>query len=350
MTAAKGVFSPLDQQLELWEKHWSEGLAKEAVWLSGLVDSYEQAEAVMSRIGHIFMSDSTIWRRVEQWGARFKELEQERQEQATALPAQGAIIPGLPKCSERMGVAMDGAMVHVRQEGWKELKVGCVFDIELQPVFDKKSQEWIELGHAINTSYVAYLGGPELFGDLLWTEAQARGWQERYDTQVIGDGARWIWNLTEEHFFDSQQTVDYYHALTHLHTAAHLYHADDETAAQRWYKSTETTLFQGHAEQIANTLLQKATGNSQRAKDLRTEAGYFQNNKRRMQYMELREEGYPIGSGMVESGAKQFKARFTGPGMRWSRDGIERLIPIRAAIMGGQFDTLWPSVYNPPRN
>ena len=32
--------------------------------------------------------------------------------------------------------------------------------------------------------------------------------------------------------------------------------------------------------------------------------------------LELREEGYVIGSGMVESGVKRFKARFCGPGMR----------------------------------
>ena len=45
-------------------------------------------------------------------------------------------------------------------------------------------------------------------------------------------------------------------------------------------------------------------------------AGYFENNQHRMNYLELREEGWLIGSGMVESGAKQFKDRFTGPGMR----------------------------------
>ncbi len=50
-------------------------------------------------------------------------------------------------------------------------------------------------------------------------------------------------------------------------------------------------------------------------------AGYFDPNQRRMNYLELREEGWPIGSGMVESGAKQYKDRFTGPGMRWSRRG-----------------------------
>ena len=36
---------------------------------------------------------------------------------------------------------------------------------------------------------------------------------------------------------------------------------------------------------------------------------------------------------MDESEAKQFKVRFSGPGMRWSRPGLERLLPIRSGLM-----------------
>jgi hypothetical protein len=61
-----------------------------------------------------------------------------------------------------------------------------------------------------------------------------------------------------------------------------------------------------------------------------------------MDYLTCREEGYLIGSGTVESGAKQFKARFTGPGMRWSRPVIERLIPIRSAVLSRSFVPFGP--------
>lgn len=60
-----------------------------------------------------------------------------------------------------------------------------------------------------------------------------------------------------------------------------------------------------------------------------------------MQYHQFREEGYPIGSGTVESGIKQFKARLTSPGMRWSRPGAERMLVIRAAVLADTFDDLW---------
>ena len=50
-----------------------------------------------------------------------------------------------------------------------------------------------------------------------------------------------------------------------------------------------------------------------------------------MQYQEFQEQYYPIGSGTGESGVKQFKARLTGAGMRWSR---------LAAVLGHHFDQL----------
>ena len=58
--------------------------------------------------------------------------------------------------------------------------------------------------------------------------------------------------------------------------------------------------------------------------------------------------GQTLGSGFVESGAKQFKARLAGPGMHWSRTGAERLLPIRSAILSGRFDQVWHSAYNSP--
>ena len=67
-----------------------------------------------------------------------------------------------------------------------------------------------------------------------------------------------------------------------------------------------------------------------------------------MQYLELREDDFLIGSGMVESGCKQYKARFCGPGMRWSRKGAENLLPIRAAVLSRRFDTMWDAAHALP--
>ena len=123
------------------------------------------------------------------------------------------------------------------------------------------------------------------------------------------------------------------------------------SSTKRWFKAQETVLFQGHALRIVQQLEKAACDRPPDvAEELCQEAGYFRHNERRMNYLEVREEGWPIGSGMVESGGKQFKARFAGSGMRWSRVGAERLIPVRAAIMSRRFDELWARAYNSPQN
>lgn len=319
------------------------------VWLSGAVDSFAEAEKVFERIGHLTISDSSIWRRKEKWGKRFKEVEEEEREQANTLSSANAFRERVLGSQKRIGVSMDGTMVHIRDEGWKELKVGCSFDIKVLPTWNKESQEWEDLAHAIDNRYTAHLGGPELFGQLLWTEAKQRGWEGAADKEVVGDGAPWIWNLVRDHFYDAREAVDWYHALEHLSDTAGLLHEEGTPAAKKWYKSAEKALYQGHAERIAEELLDVATDYPEEVADkLQNQATYLDTHKRRMQYLELREDGYVIGSGMVESGGKQFKSRFCGPGMRWSRTGIERLIPIRAAIMSRCFDAAWLAVYNAP--
>lgn len=64
----------------------------------------------------------------------------------------------------------------------------------------------------------------------------------------------------------------------------------------------------------------------------------------------MRDAGFPLGSGMLESGCKQFGARFNRAGMRWSRAGAECLIPLRAAILSDRFEEVWHAAYNSPLN
>jgi hypothetical protein len=89
---------------------------------------------------------------------------------------------------------------------------------------------------------------------------------------------------------------------------------------QHWLNEHKQILFEGQALHLAQTLQALAAGQTGGVRDnLLEQAGYLENHQHGMNYLELREEGWLIGSGMVESGAKQFKDRFTGPGMRLPR-------------------------------
>ena len=345
-----GLF-PLDRQLDVKERNWSESIIREAAWLSGISGSYEQVEEVLIRIGKINMDDSTLWRHVQKRGEILREAEEKRKEKAMALPQIGERPRQPSPGADRMGVGIDGAMVNIRDEGWKEFKVGAVYEIAERPVRDPITGEWTNIAGAVNNSYVAHLGDAQGFGPLIWSAAQSRGWEDARDTQTIGDGAHWIWNLADEYFPLSIRTVDWYHGSEYLHDAARFLFPASASATTRWFNRAETMLFQRQARSIADAISDKVDAKPSLATDeLSAAVTYFHNNHQRMQYMEFREDGFPIGSGMVESAAKQFKARFTGPGMRWSRPGLQRLIPIRAAALSHAFDDLWNSVFSSPPN
>jgi hypothetical protein len=183
---------------------------------------------------------------------------------------------------------------------------------------------------------------------MVFAEARRRGWEQAQDTQVVADGTCWIWNQADLHFGQSHQLVDWYHADEHLANTAKLFKGEGTAGFQSWFNSRETALYQGHDERIACELEEAANQLPKAADDLRREAGYFRDHQHRMNYLEMREEEYVIGSGMVEGGAKQYQARLCGPGMRWSRPGAEHIIPIRTAILSGRFADLWQKVYNSP--
>lgn len=230
------------------------------------------------------------------------------------------------------GVSIDGGMVNIRQQGWKAMKVGAVYDVVLSLEYDKHSDEYAEFAHADNIAYTAVLGDVAAFAPALWALAVQENVPTAHTSSVTSDGAEWIWNLVGDLFPDSCQIVDYFHALQHLALAAAALFPDKPAQAERWYADRQDDLFLGHIAAITAPLDQA---------DLPEFSHYFHAHQRRMQYHQFREDGFPIGSGSVESTVKQFKARLSGPGMRWTPDGAQRMLLIRAAVLDHSFDDRW---------
>lgn len=308
---------------------YSPGLTKQMVWLSGLLP-FEQAAQVFERIGCRVVPGSTLWDQSRRHGERMKaHLERQREH---VSPERVILPPPGRDHDEPKGISLDGGMVNVRGEGWKEIKVGAVFEVEEQAEADPISGEEVLQARGVNVEYAAVLGSPEAFGPALWALAVEREVPQAAKTSVTADGAEWIWNLAADYFPDSEQIVDWYHACDHLHQAAGALHPENPERAQAWFQGRRENLFLGEVQAITAPLDEVG---------LEDQSHYFHTHQRRMRYQEFREEGYPIGSGTVESGIKQFKVRLSGPGMRWSRPGAERMLAIRGAVMGETFDRLW---------
>ena len=167
------MFFPLDEVLALPERHWSTGVVRRVVWLSGKF-SYGDALAVLEEEGELGISKSTVWQLTQRWGERIGAAVAEEEVQVKAQARAWSTPHGqLP--SGKQGVAIDGAMLYLRGEGWKEFKAGCVFDVENEMRRDKRTGDYAEYGHAANLSYVGSLAPAAEFGWEIWTEAQRRG-------------------------------------------------------------------------------------------------------------------------------------------------------------------------------
>lgn len=304
-------------------------MAKQMVWLSGHLP-YAQAAEVFGRIAYRHIPAASIWRQTQKHGER---LEQAAAHEARHVAVERVAVP-LHRQYElpRKGISLDGGMVHIREEGWKEFKVGTIFETQPRPVRDPQTHEWVTVPQGVNVTYCAVLGSVTEFSPAFWRQAvqQRLPWTD--DTSVTADGAEWIWSLTDDLFPDSLQILDWYHACEHLAKAAAALHPNDPDQANRWYARAQSRLHQGEASLIAHQLS---------ASNLPDHARYFYTHQRRMRYHEFRENGYPIGSGTVESGIKQLKARLTGAGMRWSRSAASQMLLLRAAVLDHSFDARW---------
>ncbi len=328
-----GVIFPLDEQLGLDRSVYSLQLSKLMVWLSGLLP-YEQCQAVFERIGERQIPSSSIWRRTQHHGSRLQAYVEEQQEQVSV---ERVVLPDASHDhDQRKAISIDGGTVTIRGEGGREIKVGAVFDLETRLERNPQTQELEKMAHGVNLHYTAVLGSKQEFTPAMWALMIGHEVPTAKDRVAVADGAVWIWNVVEDLLPDGRQVVDWFHATQNLsELAGELYPNEaDSHKRKRWFNTYKHHLYMGEIHKIIQALT------NQNREDLTT---YFVRHQRRMQYLQFREDGLPIGSGAIESGVKQFKQRLCGAGMRWNGDNANRMLVIRAAVLGNDFDDLWES-------
>lgn len=306
------------------ESGYSHGLSGQVLRLSGLVPFAEVAR-ILEEVGQIQIGSTTIWEQTQRHGERLRQAASDQQTHVSVERTRWQherYDPFLKRC-----VSIDGGMVCIVGEGWKELKVGLVSDFE---------PDWRDESASVrlkDMDYCAVLGEVNTFLPAMWALAAKHGVPYAGKLVVVADGAQWIWGLVKDLFPVCTKILDYYHAKQHLAKAAHSCYPDDEAAAKVWLKRMTEFLFQGEIWKIIADL-----------KDHQLPTTYFVNQQLRMQYQQFRADGLPIGSGGVESAVKQFKHRLCGAGMRWSRAGAERMVTLRTAVMADSFHDLWQQV------
>ncbi len=326
-------FSVVDHTLELVPRaRLSEGLCE---WIIGLgaAKSFVEAEYWLNKLTGIKVSDETIRQHTERRGDEIElELqvasEQVKKTQEPAAPLDSA--PGM------LVVETDGVMVRYL-DGWHEVKLGLVAGYQ-----DRKM---------VAPSYTAARESAEAFGPRLLAEAARRGaleivgWEGSVaqpglavlrDVVVLGDGAKWIWNLAAEHFGERTEIIDFYHASEHIWDVAKAIHGEGTSEAKVWAEKRVEELLKKGARPVRWALVKAKAQTPESVKVLRVERDFFRNNAARMDYPTFRARGLPIGSGAVESSAKHLvQQRMKRPGARWSEQGAQAVLNVRSRLLSG---------------
>jgi hypothetical protein len=140
--------------------------------------------------------------------------------------------------------------------------------------------------------------------------------------------------------------IDYIHVSGYLGKAAAALHPGDPAAAGQWADGQLLRVLHGRARAVAATLAAVAgkTRANPRTRhldltDMDRAVTYLTNNHQHMKYDKALAKGWPIATGMIE-GACRFviEDRFGITGARWSPDGAETILKLRAVVVNGDLD------------
>lgn len=341
----QGQFST-DAALDLEHTKLSPGVRRMLALVGSECSSFERGREQMKLLAALEVTTKAVERTTENIGADIARREQERIAQALqrelpiavgqSIPIlyvqmDGTGVPVVPKETEGRKGKGENGRAHTR-----EVKLGCVFtqakvDAEGWPVRDEDS-----------TTYTGAIETAEEFSRRLYTEAHRRGWDRARKKVVMGDGAEWIWNQTQEHFPGATEIVDLYHARQHLWDLGGKLHPHEEATKRRWVMSQRHWLDAGKIEQLVHRLRAFSAERQELAKDIELEAHYFERNAERMRYPQFREQGLFVGSGVIEAGCKTLIAtRLKRSGMFWTVRGANAVIAVRCCRHSREFDDYW---------
>jgi hypothetical protein len=228
----------------------------------------------------------------------------------------------------RAGRAPDG------QARTREIKLAALFtqttrDAQGEPSRDPQS-----------TTYLASFVSAEVFGPFVRRAALARGVASARRVLFLGDGAAWVWEIARTCFSQAEQILDYYHASEHVDALARAIYPD-EGAAQNWSLRWRSLIYDSELDVLLNEA--RAAADSPLAETIQRELDYLERNRARMDYRHYREQGWFIGSGVVEAGCKRvIGQRLKQSGMFWRESGASAVASLRCALLSaGGWDYLW---------
>jgi hypothetical protein len=185
-------------------------------------------------------------------------------------------------------------------------------------------------------------------------EADQRNPHDTKTVVCIMDGETKLWEKQREMFPEAIGILDLFHVMEHLWPCVYRFEAENTPEATRLFDKQLRAILEGRIGRVIGAFRQMAKKRNLKKSQLQKlekHLGYFENNRDRMKYDEYLEQGYPIGSGVVEGACRNLvKDRMERTGMRWRVDGAQAILDLRAVYLNDDWNEFQQSMIRREQN
>jgi hypothetical protein len=237
-----------------------------------------------------------------------------------------------------MLMSADGAFVPLVAGQWGEVKLLAIGQVEEQKESEPPATPAVRTTHL---SYFARLADVTTFSEQASAEIRRRGIDRAKAVCAVQDGAEWLVGMTASHRQDALRILDFAHAAERLTAVRDLLVAQGQPMAEQWLESLLHQLKHEGPEQVVMQV-ERMYEQAGKPEAMGEHVRYLRKRMASMQYPNFQKAGWPIGSGMVESGNKLvMQTRLKGAGMHWKPKNVNPMLALRMNLCNDRWQEGW---------
>lgn len=324
------VFSPLDEELGLLPRRYTPRLVEQIVRLGTSV-GFDAAERLLRSLLGVEVPGDTVRRLTEGVGRRALQLETDAAVSAHSLSAD--LAAPVRVVDRLQQVSVDGVMVPLVGGEWAEVKHLVIGRIE----------RTVGGPRARGLSYFARLADHDRFRALAGLEFNRRSTEHAREVVAVTDGAEWIQGFLDAHCPDALRIIDWGHASGYVTEAGQALFGPGTADCSAWVGTQLHLLWTDDPQRVVDELARVEAASGLEA--VHTARQYLEKRLDQVRYAAFRQGGYPVGSGIVESGNKAVvEDRLKGRGRHWARANVDPMLVLRGTDASERWEERWPHV------
>jgi hypothetical protein len=286
---------------------------------------FARAAQLLGDLTGVQVSEATVRRHTEKGGQAYVEV-QTQQSQAPV-----SVTDRVKQTPEKLAISSDGAYVSLLHKQWAEVRTLVIGQVEATN----------KGAHTYNLSYFSRMIDAATFIEQAEVETRRRQVLEAAEVCAVTDGALWLQELVDLHRPDAVRILDFPHAAQRVGDIVDaLLQAGRPIPRDALKRSLHLLKHRGPGFLLTGlTRLQTAP---QAVEAIEEPLTYLCKREALMNYPAYQQNGWPIGSGTVESANKTvMQARLKGAGMHWEPAHVNPMLALRTAVCSDRWSEAW---------